>query len=313
LRENFAQKRETAGAVAWEKSLSPAGQHAFNVHATALRAILKSKLGNDMNLKTILITLFLGLATIVVVKIITDRKHVPAVRPVPPSETPVANQEPPQITPPANATQPISHAPPVSPDAKPDPAVVAVANAIDQLTSPQTSFAERRALWEQLRKTGELDEIIAGLKELAADNPGDASVPTALGEAEIAQIRSVLENSGDKSDIPILALQAGQNFNRALKIDPTNWEAQFDKAATLAHAPPALNKGPEVIQELSSLVTQQETMPVQPEFAFTYLLLGQQYQTAGQTDKAIQTWQQGIAKFPLNTTLQKTLAHATAR
>jgi tetratricopeptide (TPR) repeat protein len=264
-------------------------------------------------MKTILIILVLGLTAVVVGETMANRKPVPPPLLALPENKPVANQEPPQITPPANAPQPISHAPPVSPDAKPDPAVVAVANAIDKLTSPQTSFAERRALWEQLRKAGELDEVIAGLKELAADNPGDASVPTALGEAEIAQIRSVLETGGDKSDIPILALQAGQNFNRALKIDPTNWEAQFDKAATLAHAPPALNKGPEVIQELSSLVTQQETMPVQPEFALTYLLLGQQYQTAGQTDKAIQTWQQGIAKFPLNTTLQKTLAHATAK
>jgi tetratricopeptide (TPR) repeat protein len=85
------------------------------------------------------------------------------------------------------------------------------------------------------------------------------------------------------------------------------------KAASLAYWPPALNKGPEVIQRLSSLVAQQETMPVQPEFAQTYVLLGQQYQAAGQADQAIQTWQQGAAKFPLNTTLQKNLAHATAQ
>jgi tetratricopeptide (TPR) repeat protein len=262
-------------------------------------------------MKTILIILILGLTAVVTGKIIVDRSYVAPPVLALPEKKPVANQEPPRVAPPANAPQPTSHATPVSPDAKPDPAVVAVANAIDRLTSPQTSFSERRALLDQLRKAGELDEAIAGLKELAADNPGDASIPTALAETELAKIRSVREAGGDPSDIPILALQADQNFNQALKIDPSNWEAQFMKAASLAYWPPALNKGPEVIQRLSSLVAQQETMPVQPEFAQTYLLLGQQYQAAGQTDKAIQTWQQGAAKFPLNTTLQKNLTHAS--
>ncbi|HXA80066.1 MAG TPA: hypothetical protein VNV14_02250 [Opitutaceae bacterium] len=260
-------------------------------------------------MKTILIILVLGLTAVVVGETIAKRKPVPPPLLALPENKPVANQEPAQLAPPP----PISHAPPASSDAKPDPAVVAIANALDRLTSPQTSFAERRALWDELRKAGELDEVIEGLKDLAADNPGDASIPTALGEAEIAKIRSVLETGGDQSDIPILGMQADQNFNQALKIDPKNWEAQFEKVASLAHWPPELNKGPEVIQRLSSLVTQQETMPVQPEFALTYLLLGQQYQVAGQTDQAIQTWQQGVAKFPMNTMLQKNLAHAIAQ
>jgi tetratricopeptide (TPR) repeat protein len=260
-------------------------------------------------MKTILIILVLGLTAAVAGEIIANRKQVPPPMLELPENKPVANQEPAQIAPPP----PISHALPVSPDAKPDPAIVAIANALDLLASPQTSFAERRALLDQLRKAGKLDEVIEGLKDIAADNPGDASIPTALGEAELAKIRSVMETGGDQSDVAILGMQADQNFNQALKIDPTNWAAQFDKAASLAHWPPELNKGPEVIQRLSSLVTQQETMPLQPEFAQTYVLLGQQYQVAGQTDQAIQTWQQGVAKFPMNPTLQKNLAHAIAQ
>jgi hypothetical protein len=52
-------------------------------------------------------------------------------------------------------------------------------------------------------------------------------------------------------------------------------------------------------------------MPAKPDFAQTYILLGQQYQAAGQTDKAVQIWQQGVAKFPANTTLQMVLSRAT--
>jgi tetratricopeptide (TPR) repeat protein len=266
-----------------------------------------------MNTKTILVTLVLGLTAAAVGIIIVDRNYVAPPLLVLPEKKPVANPGAPQITPPANAPRPISHAPPASPDAKQDPAVVAVANAIDRLTSPKTSFREKWALLEQLRKAGELDDVIAGLSELAADNPGDASISIALGEAEIADIRSVRNAGGDQDEVAILALQATQDFSQALKIDPGNWEAQFMKASILAHAPLGLNKGPEVIQMLSSLVTQQETMPVQPEFAQTYILLGQQYQAAGQTDKAIQTWQKGFSKFPLNPIFQKNLAHITAQ
>jgi tetratricopeptide (TPR) repeat protein len=262
-----------------------------------------------MNAKTILITLILGLTAVAVGIIIVDRSYVAPPMLALPKENPVANREPPPITPPAKAPQPTSPAASVSPNAKPDDAVIAIANAIDRLTSPKTSFGERRKLLGQLRKAGELDEVLAGLKELAADNPGDPTVPIATGEAEMAKIRSVAEAGGDETEVAILALQADQSFNQALKIDPTNWEAQFAKADNLSFAPPALNKGPVVIQMLSSLLTQQEAMPSQPQFAQTYILLGQQYQAAGQTDKAIQTWQQGAAQFPLNTTLQKSLAN----
>jgi tetratricopeptide (TPR) repeat protein len=226
------------------------------------------------------------------------------------ADEPAANREPSRPALPNRSLPPPSRTPPASSDSKPDRAVLAIANAIDTLTSPQTGFGERKALWDALRQAGELDDVIVGLKELAADNPDDATLSLALGEAELAKIKSLRETGENETEVDILALQADQNFGQALKIDPTNWEAQFEKAASLSHWPPALNKGPEVIQMLSSLVTQQETMPLQPEFAQTYVILGKQYQAAGQNDKAIQTWQLGAAKFPLNTTLQKNLAQA---
>jgi tetratricopeptide (TPR) repeat protein len=194
----------------------------------------------------------------------------------------------------------------------PDEAGMALATAIDLLTSPQSSFAQKEAIREQLRKGSRLPEVIATLKQLAAQNPNDANIPTALGEAELSQIRNLLEAGGDPTsgDIAILGLQADQSFSAALAVDPTDWQAQFDKAAAMAHWPPMMNKGPEVIQRLSALVTQQETAAPQPEFALTYAVLGQQYQAAGEADKAAQTWQQGLARFPLNSTLQQALAHS---
>ncbi len=195
-----------------------------------------------------------------------------------------------------------------------DAAGQALAASIDQLISPQTGFSQKWATWEQLRKAGRIAEAVGALKQLADQNPNDPIIATELGEAEINQVRDILEHGGDPNSVSILALQADQNFNAALTLDPTNWEAQFEKAATMSYWPAGLGKGPEVLDRLNTLVAQQEaaTTPPPPEFAQTYALLGKQYLAAGQPEKAAQVWQQGLARFPLSTTLQNALAHAPA-
>jgi TolA-binding protein len=59
------------------------------------------------------------------------------------------------------------------------------------------------------------------------------------------------------------------------------------------------------VQRLANLIDQQETMPSQPEFAQTYVVLGNEYQKIGQPDKAMATWQLGAQKFPNDSSLQK--------
>ena len=71
---------------------------------------------------------------------------------------------------------------PTASGAKIDEAGTALAAALDVVTSPQSSFAQKRAVLDQLRKGGRLEEAIATLKQLATQNPGDPSIPTALGE-----------------------------------------------------------------------------------------------------------------------------------
>ena len=199
---------------------------------------------------------------------------------------------------------------PVLNDVKPDNATnstppTAFRQAIDILVSPQTSFQQRQAAWKQLRDAGELDQALATLKQGAADNPSSAEYPTALGEAYVYKLQTIR----DFHEVSILALQADQSFNTALGIEPTNWEAKFFKAAALSRWPPEMNKSPEVIQQFSNLIDQQEAMPPQPQFAQTYLLLGDQYRKTGQHDYAVQTWRLGLAKFPGDSALQGRIAH----
>jgi len=99
-----------------------------------------------------------------------------------------------------------------------------------------------------------LDQALATLKQGATNNPASAEYRTALGEAYVYKLQTIR----DFQEVSILALQADQSFNAALGLDPANWEAQFFKAAALSRWPPEMNKGPEVIQQLSNLIDQQE-------------------------------------------------------
>ena len=57
-------------------------------------------------------------------------------------------------------------------------------------------------------------------------------------------------------------------------------------------------------QRLSNLIDQQDSMPSRTEFSQTYVLLGNQYQKLGESDKAMATWQLGLQKFPGDTALR---------
>lgn len=200
-----------------------------------------------------------------------------------------------------------------APSAEISPEASALADAIDTLTSSKAGFLEEQALWDRLRQAGQIGTLIASLQKLEQGDPNDPAIATALGEAEIEQIRVVAEGGGgDPSEIPLLALQADQQFSAALKLDPSNWEAQYDKAASMSRWPAALQKGPEVIQRLTALAAQQESMAPSPDFAQTYLLLGQLYAASGNSGQAMATWQRGLSLFPANTALMTSLSHGAA-
>jgi tetratricopeptide (TPR) repeat protein len=187
-------------------------------------------------------------------------------------------------------------------ETRPDDSTNSIHKLVDALLSAKK---QKQALFEKLAKSGQLNQVIAELKQRATDNPNDPEIPTTLGEAQLNEVRAIHDAGGDTDQMGILAMQADQNFNAALKIDPSNWEAQFVKADSMFYWPSSVRQDNNVVQSLSSLIDQQETMTPQPEFAQTYVVLGDEYQKIGQPDKAAATWQLGLTKFPDNSTLQK--------
>jgi tetratricopeptide (TPR) repeat protein len=175
---------------------------------------------------------------------------------------------------------------------------------LQTLVSLQASFAQKQAAWKQLRDTGQLDQAIAQLQQAVKDDPSVAEYSAALGQA-------YLQKLGTTQDIrqqSILAMEADQTFDQALTLDPDNWDARFWKASALTHWPADLNKSQEIMENLTTLIDQQETRTPQPEYAQSYVLLGEQYLKAAYPDNAQQMWQRGAALYPNNEVLQNKLA-----
>jgi tetratricopeptide (TPR) repeat protein len=211
---------------------------------------------------------------------------------------------PPTISQSADKTAQIPVTAPVASETKPDNSTNAIAEAVDALLAAKGA-GEKHELFQQLLKSGQMDAAIAELKQRAAQNPDDPEIPTTIGEALINKVGAIHAAGGDINEQGILAMQADQSFNAALKIDPNNYEAQLVKSISMTYWPAEPARDAQVVQTLSGLIDRQETMLSQPGFAQTYIYLGNEYQKIGQPEKAAATWQLGAQKFPSDPVLQK--------
>src|ERR1035437_6518469 len=184
-----------------------------------------------------------------------------------------------------------------------------LSRTVDVLVSPQTSYQQKQEAWKQLREAGKLDQAIAELEQRTANDPRNADNPAALGHAYLQKCGTIQ----DVREQGILAMQADKQFDAALNLGSSNWEARFMKAVAMSYWPPMLNKGDEVVQHFQTLIQQQETQTPQPQFADTYAWLGDQYQKAGRADDARTVWQRGASLFPADEKLRTKLATTPGR
>jgi tetratricopeptide (TPR) repeat protein len=223
----------------------------------------------------------------------------------PPESVSVPKPEAPEPHP-INTVQPapVAIATPAATETNATASTNAISKAVDALLTAKDG-AKKHDLFEQLRQSGQLEQAIAELQQRANANPTDVEIRTTLGEAQLNQIRVLKESGADNDQLGILAMQADQNFNAALKTDPQNWEAQFVKAASMVYWPPDPTRDASVVKLLSGLIDQQDTMPAQPEFAQSYGALAKEYEKLGKHDEAQATLILGLQKFPGDPTLLK--------
>jgi cytochrome c-type biogenesis protein CcmH/NrfG len=109
----------------------------------------------------------------------------------------------------------------------------------------------------------------------------------------------------DGQERGLYATKADQAFDAALASDPQHWTARFSKAMSLSFWPPIFGKQGEAITQFETIVAQQESSgQAKPEFAQSYLFLGNLYAQGGKADKAAEVWKKGLSLFPENESLK---------
>lgn len=165
---------------------------------------------------------------------------------------------------------------------------------------------QQQQLFEELRATGRLDEYVAEIERLAAENPTDPALQVALGNAYLQKLFGVKGGM----EAGTWAMKSDGAFGKALDLDPENWEARFLKAVSLSNWPAFLGKGREAIDHFEILVEQQESMAPRPEFAQTYLFYGNVLAASGDPDEALSIWRQGLRLYPDVVELREAVGNA---
>lgn len=168
---------------------------------------------------------------------------------------------------------------------------------------------EQQELFQRLRDSGRIDEYVAMIERLAAEDPENPELQVALGHAYLQKLFGI----GASPEAGTLAMKADAAFDRALELDDQNWGARFSKAVSLSNWPAFMGRGPEAIEQFELLCQQQEALPPRPEYAMTYLFLGNVYQANGHLEDAVEAWRSGLRQYPNVRELQDALALAEAQ
>ncbi len=203
----------------------------------------------------------------------------------------------------ARAPEPVA-APARATPPKSEPGVsTEVQSAIDKLLAGNVDWDESQKLWKEIEAAGKLDEVVKMLEERAKARGND---PDAQVESGLAYLQKVFR-AGGGPDAGVWATKADKAFDAALALDENHWMGRFQKAVSLSFWPPVMGMQTDSVKHFEILVGQQENAPPHEGFVHTYLMLGNLHLQMGAKDKAIATWQKGLAKFPDNAELQKKL------
>jgi tetratricopeptide (TPR) repeat protein len=169
-----------------------------------------------------------------------------------------------------------------------------LASALTLLADQNLDDVARAELWKKIAKAGLLDAVLADLEAKAKADKQNPAAQVAYAEACIAKIQEV----GQSPLAGVYGNRADKAYDAALAADPEHWEARFGKAIALSFWPPIMGKQPEAIRQFETLIAQQEKRQPAPEYAQTYLLLGNLLAQSGKADQAREIWQKGATLYP---------------
>ena len=147
---------------------------------------------------------------------------------------------------------------------------------------------------------GLLDAVIEELEKRAELQPDSESAQLELAAGYLQKVFSTT----NPIETGTWAMKLDGTYDQALAINDQSWEARFGKAMSLSNWPAFTGKQGEAIRQFEILRGQQANSASRPEFAQTYLILGNMYQQSGRMDEARAAWQDGANRFPSNADLR---------
>jgi tetratricopeptide (TPR) repeat protein len=168
-------------------------------------------------------------------------------------------------------------------------------DAVAKLVDPLTNDADTEALWRELVEKGLVDQAIAKLKERAEADPNNPDLQVDLAAGYLQKLFSAknpMEQGG-------WAMKMDTCYDKALTVDPQHWDARFSKAVSYSFWPAITGKPQESVKQFEMLVEQQEKSAVKkPQYAETYVLLGNLYKQQGKLEEAKAAYEKGLTQFP---------------
>jgi tetratricopeptide (TPR) repeat protein len=172
------------------------------------------------------------------------------------------------------------------------------------LRHPLLEAHDRDRIWQAAHEAGRTQELILALEQAARLDPKNVALQYELGYGYLMPI-TLGEVSGMEAGT--WSVKADKAFDAVLALDENHWDARFSKAVSYSFWPPLFGKQQAAIDHFEILVAKQSAMPQRPEFAETYLFLGNMYQQTGNGEKAKEAWNQGLAAFPNHAELRQRL------
>lgn len=159
-------------------------------------------------------------------------------------------------------------------------------------------------LFDRLRASGQLEDVLARLEAHAEANSNDPEAHFSVGMAYIMKLQEV----GASFQAGPLANKADEAFDRTLALDEDHLDARMSKAVSLSFWPAIMGKRPAAIEQFEILIDKQKQYPPKAEFAEAYTLLGNLHLEGGKSDAALAVFQQGLEAYPDDATLAAAVA-----
>lgn len=176
--------------------------------------------------------------------------------------------------------------------------------SLTELLSPMLTSGGRERLWREAHEAGQTEALIALVEARAKADPENVALQYELANA---YIQPIVQGEAVGIDAGTWSMKADAGYDAVLALDPDHWDARFSKAVSYSFWPPVFGKQQAAIDHFEILVGKQANMAPRPEFAQTYLFLGNMYEQSGNAAKAKEAWNLGLAAFPQDRDLRRRL------